>query len=713
MQRKRSLGLKITRTMMGVVLTLLVAVGVIVGVSVRKTTNDLITANTKIADTSGEVSMSSMTSLTQTRLKEMASAKAETANEIFEDFRQDVSTVAEAAGHLYDHADRYGRQTVPEPDAANDGNLSVQMLYADYADRDDPAFQDEAGLMGNLSDILYAINSQSESMASVYYASASGFMVQADYIAGRKFDAEGNLMPMNARERPWYAGAYMTEGPYLTPVTKDAHTDKLAIMCGVPVFAGGKIAGVAGAGIYLDDIEALVQSVELGDGGNACIINRFGQVLFSTYADGELAVAVDAPNLRASENEGLAAAASKAAAAQVGVELATINGQECYVAFAPMKTIGWSFLVVLDKRQVETPARQLVARLDQMNAGASLKAASNLKNLMMLMIGALGTAVAGALAASYVLSRRIAKPIRQLTEEVHHLEGDNLDFTWNQDTGDETQELAESFGSLTGRMKDYIRDLQTVTAEKERIGAELSIATQIQEGMLPGTFPPFPDRTDFDIFAVMDPAKEVGGDFYDFFFVDDDHLCVVMADVCGKGVPAALFMMASMIILRNNAMMGKSPAKVLEDTNNSICANNRQDMFVTVWLGILELSTGRLVAANAGHEYPTLRQPDGSYELVKDVHGFVIGGLDGEVYDEYEWQLKPGAQVFVYTDGLAEAMNGQREQFGTDRILSVLNGHAGETPKEILTQMRAAVDEFVGDAEQFDDLTMLCLDYRG
>ena len=211
----------------------------------------------------------------------------------------------------------------------------------------------------------------------------------------------------------------------------------------------------------------------------------------------------------------------------------------------------------------------------------------------------------------------------------------------------------------------------------------------------------------------MDPAKEVGGDFYDFFTIDDDHLCVFIADVSGKGVPAALFMMASMIILANNAKMGKTPAQILTDSNASICSHNREEMFVTVWLGILEISTGQITAANAGHEYPALKMPGGCFELLKDKHGFVMGGMDGIKYKEYEIQMKPGSKLFVYTDGVPEATDGEKALFGTERMLAALNTSPDAPPKELLGNVRAAVDGFVRDAEQFDDLTMVCLEYRG
>ena len=279
--------------------------------------------------------------------------------------------------------------------------------------------------------------------------------------------------------------------------------------------------------------------------------------------------------------------------------------------------------------------------------------------------------------------------------------------------GNELGQLSEDVSDLAAEMDSYMERIRSITAEKERITTELTLASRIQEDMLPNTFPAFPNRKEFDIYASMTPAKEVGGDFYDFFLIDVDHLCIVIADVSGKGVPAALFMMASKIILANNAMMGKSPAQILMDTNAAICANNREEMFVTCWLGILEISTGKLTAANAGHEYPALKPGGAGFELVKDKHGFVLGGMDGVKYKEYEMILTPGTKLFVYTDGVPEASDADHGMFGTDRMISALNEDPEAPPAQILQSVRDAVEEFVKDAEQFDDLTMLCMVYNG
>lgn len=276
----------------------------------------------------------------------------------------------------------------------------------------------------------------------------------------------------------------------------------------------------------------------------------------------------------------------------------------------------------------------------------------------------------------------------------------------------EIGQLAEDVINMTSEIDEHVSHIEKITAEREHLAAEMNMAARIQTNSLPNVFPPFPERKEFDIFASMDPAKEVGGDFYDFFMIDDDHLALLIADVSGKGVPAALFMMTSMILIHNAATDKLSPGTVLEFINNQICDRNPEEMFISIWMGVLEISTGKLIAANAGHEYPMVRYED-TFELLKDRHGFVVGGLRDMKYIEYTLQLQPGSRVFVYTDGLDEAMNGKFEKFGTARILDVLNSNPDATDEEMLSCMQKAVDVFTDGTEQFDDLTMMSFTWHG
>ncbi len=259
-----------------------------------------------------------------------------------------------------------------------------------------------------------------------------------------------------------------------------------------------------------------------------------------------------------------------------------------------------------------------------------------------------------------------------------------------------------------GRMAIFAQ--QAETQKSERISTELSVASGIQTNMLPNIFPPFPDRDDFDIYATMTPAKEVGGDFYDFFMIDEDHIALVMADVSGKGIPAAMFMVIAKTLIKDHAQLGLQPDDVFTRVNHILCDGNEAGMFVTAWMGILDLRDGKLVYANAGHNPPVLKL-DGKFQYLYSKPGFILAGLDDFKYTKAEMQLKQGDMIFLYTDGVTEATDLNGELYGEERLLKCLEKMEKRNCAYILQEVRRDVDRFVGEAEQFDDLTMMVFDY--
>ena len=320
----------------------------------------------------------------------------------------------------------------------------------------------------------------------------------------------------------------------------------------------------------------------------------------------------------------------------------------------------------------------------------------------------------------YILYYRktLIKPIQAIEEEAadfiqkeDHNERENR-LSWIQNK-DEIGTLAKSITQMEADIRAYIENLTKVTKEKERIGAELNVATQIQADMLPRIFPPYPDRNEFDLFATMDPAKEVGGDFYDFFMTDSDHLAIVIGDVSGKGVPAALFMVISKTLIKNYAMMGLSPEEVFTRTNNDLCEGNEAELFTTAWIGIYEVSTGKLRFADAGHETPLRLRPDGTVMEVRPVKKkMVLAAMENIKYIVSETTLEKGDMLLIYTDGVPEATNAHNELYGMERLTATVGAYKGSSPEALLQEIRTSVDTFVGDAPQFDDLTMLALEIK-
>ena len=262
-----------------------------------------------------------------------------------------------------------------------------------------------------------------------------------------------------------------------------------------------------------------------------------------------------------------------------------------------------------------------------------------------------------------------------------------------------------------GRLSIFAQKAET--EKTERLATELNLASDIQTNVLPNIFPVYPERKEFTLYASMTPAKEVGGDFYDFFFIDDDHLALVMADVSGKGIPAALFMMVARTLIKNRAMLGGSPGEILYDVNNQLIEGNAAELFVTVWLGIFEISTGKGIAANAGHEHPVIYRNGDEFSLVVYKHSPIVGAMEDVTFKDHPFEMKPGDTLFVYTDGVAEAMNKEKELFGTERMLDALNKEPDAVPEKILDNVMTGINDFVLGAEQFDDITMLSLKYYG
>ena len=363
--------------------------------------------------------------------------------------------------------------------------------------------------------------------------------------------------------------------------------------------------------------------------------------------------------------------------------------------------------VILDENGKAIAEIQYILDMSEVRAYLN----SFLVNMLLISFAIIGVTI---IVYIFFVRKMVTKPVGKLTAftqqitETSAFENQRIEIK----TGDEIQSLSESFNFMLAELENYIANLSKVTAEKERIGAELDIAKHIQASMLPCIFPAFPDRKEIDIYATMDPAKEVGGDFYDFFMVDERHLAIVMADVSGKGVPAALFMVIGKTLIKDHTTPDRDLGKVFSAVNNMLCEANSEGLFITAFEGVLDLVTGEFNYVNAGHEMPYICKAGGNFEAYKIRPGFVLAGMEDMRYKAGTMQLEVGDKIFQYTDGVTEATNINNELYGMDRLGVILNKVKNGTPHEILPAVKRDIDEFVGEADQFDDITMLCLEYK-
>ena len=307
----------------------------------------------------------------------------------------------------------------------------------------------------------------------------------------------------------------------------------------------------------------------------------------------------------------------------------------------------------------------------------------------------------------FLVKKLVVNNIHKVNTALSEITEGNLETVVNVRSHQEFDELSDDINSTVDTLKKYIADAAA------RIDAELAFAKAIQHSALPSVFPPFPNRKEFDIFASMHTAKEVGGDFYDFYFIDEDTLAFLVADVSGKGIPAAMFMMTSKTLLKSYAESGMSVEEVFSNANEKLCEGNDAGMFVTAWMGFLNTKTGLVTYANAGHNPPLVKHQDGSFSYLKSRPGFVLAGMEGIPYKKNEFQLEKGDVIYLYTDGVTEATDLSNELYGEERLLSILNKCAELSVDEMCAGVKDDVDKFVGDAPQFDDITMLTLKYNG
>ena len=667
------------------------------------------TAKTEQEKAITDVSEESMHQVIESSLTKTNAMQAYIADNYFSEIVDNIKMLRSLAESLFSKRDMLDPAPFAVPDPADDGRAAAHVLYEAGVDYTKSEYLPVAA---HMSDTMISLFGSSSKIGGCFIGLADGTHIGVDLSATDKYDENGVQKPFPVRERPWYKGAAETRELYFTDVERDAFNGNIFVTCSAPVIVDGKLFGVVGIDIILDSTEDYISSLS-SDVGFVCIINNEGHVIAASENNGLFTPmpSDSAVDMRNSDNKELADFVSLALTEPTGLKTVTNDGREYFMAGTPINTVGWTVISAVDKQITEQPTENMLSEYDRINneATSAFKDGMTVASfcMILILISMLLIIICGVLH----FAGRIVRPIESMTAEI--IEGGRTGKLFEMkdiyETNDEIEVLAESFDDLSKKTRQYIIDITRITKEKERIGTELELARKIQADMLPNIYPAFPDRKEFDIYATMTPAKEVGGDFYDFFLVDDDHLGIVMADVSGKGVPAALFMMMSKILINNYTMQGGSPAKVLEQMNSAICKKNDEEMFVTVWLGILEISTGRITASNAGHEFPIIKKANGSYELFRDKHCFVVGGMSGMKYKDYELTLEKGDSLFLYTDGVPEATNSDNVLFGTDRLVEVLNRNKELGPYDLLPKVKDAIDEFVGDANQFDDLTMLSL----
>ena len=658
------------------------------------------------------------------RLREVAQSKALHLDRELYMVGEDVEFMSDTLSRILKNKENYRPRKLP--DTRSEPNIVSGQPYIHYSPdfRDgNGALQAEIDLAENFADGLQSISKSYVGYRTSFFAgSKNGYLICLDLIPSES--GTNSIYPSeelrqefishyDPRKRSWYEVGKNTDKPVFTDVYKGAD-GHVSLSCVMPYYDTDGFAGVVGISYSAEDIYHSILSTAVGEKIITFVLDDTGNVMFSSEKGGFLAVTPGERDLRKVPDSTIAEAAQRMVAGESGVMSVAYEGDVYYLAFAPMKSTGWSLGTVIEDDEVLNPVAEVGAAVgDKMGYFQNVMQRAFFDSFLqagLILIPILLLVFYG----SGRMASRMSRPIRRLADGAKEISAGNFDKKLDIHTGDEVEHLAVCFNDMTMALKDYMKNLASAAAERERALTELAVAARIQEDMLPNLFPAFPERKEFAIYATMDAAMNVGGDFYDFYLLDENHLVITIADVSGKGVPAALFMAKSQSVLKNSILRGKTQddlAAAIENANQQLCRNNDAAMFVTAFVGILDIQSGRFTYVSGGHCPPLLGRND-HYEFLPIKKCSMLGVMELP-YTQQSVDLLPGDTLYLYTDGVSEAMDEQGRQFTERQIKEKLNGLPHMSIEDILAKMREFVRQHAGTAPQSDDITMLGLRYYG
>ncbi len=722
--KKKSIKIKIFRAFLLVCSGSLVVSSIVMMVSLINIRRITAESSSQIGSFVANNSAESLKNQAIAEIEELIQAKSSIIGQNIGKAIENVAFLKGYVEYLYNHRDEFRPVKIPNYHDVEPDQVRIHW-FLDAGIISNPRFNEqdlvraglyeETYLLGNLGLVNRLIMNNMPDIFTIYLSTKSGQNIQYDADAVLK----AGLPPPVIHERPWYIAARDSGALYMSDAYRDSAGRGLSISMASPYYAGaGEFMGVVGIDIKIEDLDKNIRDTIVGTSGYALLLNN------KAGEDKKQTRIVSAPNLREDAEYDITSYLGDSAERILekmrnipgGIDRSVLTEEgratQVYVVWASINTANWQLVYVVPENDLLASSialRNEIIRITEdstKSVDTLIYTAIVISGILLVAIILLTLWIAGLIAS------RIARPVTMLTEDVQKISNGNLEYHSKIKTGDEIEELSLSFEHMGRELQVYIENLNNITAEKERIGAELNIATKIQASMLPRIFPAFPDREEFDIYATMLPAKEVGGDFYDFFLIEKNTLAILIADVSGKGVPAALFMVIAKTLIKNNAQYGLSPKDVFTTVNNLLCTNNEEGMFVTAFMGFLDIPTGTFTCVNAGHNPPLIRRGD-HFEWLKVKRGLFLGGMENITYQQEELKIGKDNLIYLYTDGITEAMNPERQQFSETRLLEAVELYKDLDLKDFALSIKSNIDEFAEGAEQADDITMLVLKYKG
>ena len=638
---------------------------------------------------------------------------------------------------ILQHPEDYQLRSIPILSADNAKSKTPVLRLAQVKSVD--KYAGEVALMANLQDWMKDVfMDEMGYVKGIYCYSVNGFGILCKRDYSLYVDENNNVLPFNYYERPWYKDAIASRKVVLSNVYSSVYTiGEDVISASIPYYdKDGDIAGVICVDYTLSAIQEQIERIKMKKTGFGFILNDKGYVVFSPKQEGVFSVSYNKelskqltddgrnaevefqyrPSLLENENLELVEVVKKMLAGETGISLISIDGKNYFLSYTPIKgSEGWSFGMLLEEDDALESEISNGVFIDEITKNSVHKIQRSIlfTMLTLLVILVLATLL------SYKIGKKITDDftdqLNVLTKGVNEISEGNFDKQIELRADNELKHLAECFNGMTKSLNAHISNLEQAISEKQHIETEMKVAASIQQSMLRHDFNI--GRNDVEIYASMQAAKVVGGDFYGFYFIDDKRLMFSIADVSGKGVGAALFMANSKSVLKDIAlkMDGDDIAAVMTEVNKKLCCGNDEAMFVTVFVALLNLETGKLVYVNGGHNPPLIyRKNEDKFKWFETEPNCVLGLMEDVLFKQQEIKVNAGDIIYLYTDGVTEAMNKDKEQYGEQRLEDCLNSLDPQKDlKSILESINLSLSAHVGDADQSDDITMLAVRFVG
>lgn len=667
--------------------------------------NITIESNNKMSTKAREDSENALINLTIEQTKKYSDMCSDIIENRFESIGNIVKQTSGNIADIYDNPSEYLPIEYNHPKYNTKNELQLQWILPEGVIFEGK-IKDETYLLGNIKSQFKNIIKTYPSIKGIYFTSKTGINMGYDNSSDKKPEY------FDGRKTQWYLQALEKDKLYISDAYKDSFGRGLTVSVSYPCKReNGEFLGVINADIFINDLNEMVKEINIGKNGYAMLVSNDEKMISANGLTEE-----NEDNLEAFFGDNYKNIFQQIKTEKNGFLESTINENNTYVVYSNINIVNWSIAIVIPKSEIILPAS-----IASQNIYNVLQNAMNEFNSQIIFAGAVYIILVIAIVIFVIYSatkvaNKISNPIIQLCSDVKKIGNGNLEYKSNINTNDEIEQLSKSFEMMTISLKEYIENLAKVTADKQRISTELNVANQIQSSMLPCIFPAFPNKTEFDVFATMNPAKEVGGDFYDFFLVGENKIAFIIADVSGKGIPAALFMMISKSLIKNLVLEGFTIEEVFEKTNNQLNENNDAFMFVTAFLAIVDITNGKMEYVNAGHNPPLIKKNNKKFEWLDVKKNCILAVIPNIKFEKQEIQLEVGDILFIYTDGVTEAVNKENEFYSENKLKENLN-KIKDIDKTHINQfvynIKETIKEFSNGAEQADDITILVFKYLG